>query len=183
MSIQKKVLLIIISTIILAIITYIGVWTYYYYRNIKPLIDKTTNYSVSAEDGFDLRYDQFRTANIRGNISLATKSFGHFGGNLTILQGTIVDENFNILNDYYSDLTVSLDFKKEYYVTIYKNTGSGHSIEAIAVDFYEVDKNMNVIDKDNHTTESMELFEANRDLINELRSELVRRFGEDNLFD
>ncbi len=41
---------------------------------------------------------------------------------------------------------------------------------------------MNIIDSENHSSESLALFETNRDIITKLKTELLIRFGE-SLFD
>ena len=151
-------------------------------KTVKPLIDKARSYSTAEDGDFSVWYEEFSTESIKGTVALSTMSFGSFGGNLTILQGTIVDDIFKVINEYYSDLTISLDLIPKCYVTLYQNTDMETATSSTTVDVYEVDKNMNIKDINNHTQESLKLYETNRDVINELRAELVRRFGEENLF-
>lgn len=181
---KKKAIFIVILVLAILIALYFLVWYIYYCKDIKPLLEKTEKYRTITDQGYTIRNDTFHNDTLGGIITLATPPVGKFSGNLSILQATILDDNHNILNPYSVDITIFLKFNKTIKVTIY-NTATSPTVDYSinAEDIYEVDKNMNIIDKDNHTQESLKLYETNRDVINELRAELVRRFGEDNLFE
>lgn len=173
-----------ISILLIILCSYIIIWLIYYNKTIKPLLDKSNGYNTQTIQGYTVKNDTFENDKLSGIVTLATPSFGKFSGNLSILQAIEPDSSQNISDPYTVDITISLKFKKSVLVTIYNSGSSTNSNLSIsAEDIFEVDKDMNIIDKDKHTAESLELYEANRDVINELRAELVRRFGEDNLFD
>ena len=187
MSKIKKRTIILLSIIIVFIMAYVFSWYLFYNSKVKPIVEiaDKNNYETEVSGNTTGRFDSFSREGIYGSVSIGIPGFGKYSGNVSILQGTMIDEDDNILNNYAVDLTVFIKVKNKYFVTLYESAINENSmgISSIAIDRFEVDKDMNLIDDGSHNEDTLELFKEQKSVILNLKNELTERFGEENLFE
>lgn len=187
MNKKKRIVIVSLSIAVVLIGSYIILWLWFYNNKINPIVQiaDDNHYETDITGRTTGRFDSFSRDYIYGSISIGIPSFSRFSGNVSILQGTIIDENDIIINKYNVDLTVFVRLKNKYFITIYESDNNENSmvITSNAIDRFEVDKDMNILDKESHTDDSLDLFEEQKPIILELKAELMDRFGAEILFD
>ena len=141
-------------------------------------------YETETIKGVMGRFDSFNNKKLCGEISIGIPDFGKFSGNVSILQGTMIDENDKIINKYNVDLSIFIKFNNKYFITIYESNNNENRLEIAsnAIDRFEVDKDMNILNKESHTAYSLKIFEEQMPISIDLKAELINRFGEEIIF-
>lgn len=176
----KKIVFAVITLILLYVIGRTVTWLIYYNSKIKPLYDSAREHNYQTADDGALCCE-FQREGVRGGITLWTKGFWDFAGNISAVQGIEVDDDYKPKDKYNVEIRIYLQLNYNYWVEIgeVKEHGSGvnSGVSTSYIPFH-VDKEMNLIDKDDHTDKEIEMFNSQKETIRILRDQIKETFGD-----